>query len=170
MQAPFAKLLNDRKIREGIQQYSQSASHYDPFILEKFVEESEALTTEIAAKATEKATDPNFIEQVKKQYVKLSNFAELFLQQRALIEAMDHKIEIGAQPVPSTKDEDDSDVEEAPSKEAMNRSAKKIKNLKQNLVDLKGEMSEMRKSMTILQNQNQQILQILQASSRLPKT
>jgi hypothetical protein len=170
MQAPFAKLMNKEKIWEEIQQYSQSASNSDPFILKRFVEQSEALAKVIAVKANKKATDPNFIQQVKKQYVKLSNFAELFLQQRALLEAMGHQNKIGEQPVPSTKDEDDSDVEEAPSKEAMNRSAKKIKNLKQNIVELKEDVSEMRKAMAILQNQNQQILQFLQASSRPPKT
>ena len=53
-------------------------------------------------------------------------------------------------------------------KKPWTKSAKKIKKLKQNIVELKEEMSEMRKSMDVLQNQNQQILQLLLTSSKLP--
>jgi hypothetical protein len=42
--------------------------------------------------------------------------------------------------------------------------------LKHNIIELKEEMSEMRKAMAILQNQNQQILQFLQASNQQHKT
>ena len=118
MQASLAKLMNARNIREKIQQYSQSASVIYPIILEEFgvMDTSIDLTAEIAKKATKKATAPSFIEQVRKQYEELNSFTEFYSQRRALIEAMDF-----TQPNLSTKDEDDSDVQEVPSKEAMDK-------------------------------------------------